>query len=418
MNIESWLEKLPNLPPSISPGDLLSLHSTSPLFQVHRKKRAISMPPSRQLSPSKRQRTDVDDSDQRTTNASEISISDRTKFRSSASNNTSRQTSPARDIFNQLRLAKPAIICEPQSTGFIPNTVLSLRKRLTDGFGQKVIPRAFESRIRASDPAGAEDIPDSAYFDSAHMSDAVIDALWSEIEEVRIEARHCDMFGKDENAWCLDVVQPVLRSSLKEIPKLRLTNVQSQQIDGGLLPIVRNNLTRINKKADYSFSFSCHDPEVYDLYQRVSLGGPGYQISQTTDAFNKRTILFSGIEVKADDGGKKEALAQLAIWLSANLERLVRLGELVKGASVPTDWLVPTIGYTVIGHDWLTYMAYRVEDEVHIVGPISSVLVDTRSTYGILKLRDLEHRVNEYALSVYWPWIRTEILQPLATLDE
>ncbi|KAE8407142.1 hypothetical protein BDV37DRAFT_280398 [Aspergillus pseudonomiae] len=372
---------------------------------------------SRQPSPSKRRRTDVDDTDQRTSVTSEISISDRTKLRSSASN-ASRQVSPTRDIFNQLRLAKPAIICEPQASGLIPNTVLSLRKRLTDGFGQKVIPRAFESRIRASDPAGAEDIPDSAYFDSTHMSDTILDAMWSELEEIRLEARYCDMYGKDENAWCLDVVQPILRLSLKDESKLQLTNVQSQQIDGDLLPIVKNNLTRINKKADYSFSYSCRDPEVCEIYQKVSLGGPGYKISHTTDAFTKRTILFSGIEVKADDGGKKEALAQLAIWLSANLERLVRLGELVKGPLNPTDWLFPTVGYTVIGHDWFTYIAYRVGNEVHVIGPISSVLVDTRSTYGILKLCDLERRVKEYAVREYWPWIRKEVLYPLATLGE
>jgi hypothetical protein len=45
----------------------------------------------------------------------------------------------------------------------------------------------------------------------------------------------------------------------------------------------------------------------------ISLGGHGYQISQTTDAFTKRGLLFSGMEVKSDDGGKKEELAQLAI---------------------------------------------------------------------------------------------------------
>ncbi|KAE8351284.1 hypothetical protein BDV28DRAFT_137442 [Aspergillus coremiiformis] len=417
MNVASWLEELPDTLRSIRPEDLLSSNLTTSPSQVERQKRARSS--SRQPSPSKRRRADVDDTDQRTSVTSDISISDRTKLRSSASN-PSRQVSPTRDIFNQLRLAKPAIICEPQASGFIPNAVLSLRKRLTDGFGQKIIPRGLESRIRASDPAGAEDIPDSAYFDSTHISDTALDAMWRDLEEIRLEARYCDIYGKDENAWCLDVVQPILRSSLKDKPQLQLTNVQSQQIDGDLLPIVKNNLTRINKKADYSFSFSCRDPEVCDLYERVSLGGPGYQLSHTTDAFTKRTILFSGIEVKADDGGKKEALAQLAIWLSANLERLVRLGELVQGTPVldPTNWLFPTVGHTVIGHDWFTYIAYRVGNEVHVVGPISSVLVDTRSTYGILKLRDLEHRVNEYAISEYWPWIRKEVLYPLATLGE
>ncbi|KAB8202246.1 hypothetical protein BDV34DRAFT_237096 [Aspergillus parasiticus] len=340
----------------------------------------------RQPSPSKRRRTNIDDPDQRTSSLpSEIPLSERTKLRSDAST-ASRQGSPTRDVFNQLRLAKPAIICEPQATGSIPNTVLSLRKRLADGFGQGIIPRGLESRIRESDPAGAVVIPEYPYFDSGHMSDAALGVMWNELEEIRLQARHCDIYGKDENAWCLDV-GPLS------------CNRQSQQIDADLLPMVRNNLTRINKKADYALAFSCRDPEVSSLYERVRLGGHGYSISQSTDTFNKRTVLFSGVEVKPDDGGKKEALAQLAIWL--------------KPLDL-ADWLLPTIGYTVVGHDWYVYIAYRIGNEVHIIGPISSVLADTRSTYGILKLRDLDSRVKQYALDVYWPWVRDEILQPLS----
>ncbi|KAE8381618.1 hypothetical protein BDV26DRAFT_289258 [Aspergillus bertholletiae] len=205
--------------------------------------------------------------------------------------------------------------------------------------------------------------------------------MWNELEEIRLDARHCDIYGKDENAWCLDVVQPILRTPTNDTPKLQLTSVYA---------IATNRYGSFTH--DYALSFSCRDPEVSNLYERVSLGGHGYSISQTTDAFNKRTILFSGVEVKPDDGGKKEALAQLAIWLSANLEKMRRLGELVKRPLDVTDWLLATIGYTVVGHDWHVYIAYRIGDEVHVVGPISAVLADTRSTYGILKLRDLDSR--------------------------
>lgn len=58
-----------------------------------------------------------------------------------------------------------------------------------------------------------------------------------------------------------------------------------------------------------------------ELDEKVSLGGHGHQISQTTDSFTKRTILVSGIEVKPDDWGTKTALAQLAVWLTTNLRR-------------------------------------------------------------------------------------------------
>lgn len=84
---------------------------------------------------------------------------------------------------------------------------------------------------------------------------------------------------------------------------------------------MKTDLTRINKKANYAFSFSRRDQELSKLYEKVSPGEHAYQISQT------ETISSAGIEVRPDDGGKKEALAQLAIWLTANLEKTRQLGD-------------------------------------------------------------------------------------------
>lgn len=102
-----------------------------------------------------------------------------------------------------------------------------------------------------------------------------------------------------------------------------------------------------------------------DFYDKISLGGHGYQISQTTDAFTKRVLLFSGMEIKSDDGGKKEALAQLAVWLAAGLEKIRQLGEQLKDEGEDSiNWMLPSLGLTVIGHDWYIYLAYKVGDEV------------------------------------------------------
>ncbi|PLN76117.1 hypothetical protein BDW42DRAFT_188865 [Aspergillus taichungensis] len=180
------------------------------------------------------------------------------------------------------------------------------------------------------------------------------------------------MYGKDENAWCLDVVQPVLNCSLNGSRKLQLTSVQSQLIDGELLPTMKSSLMRVSKKTDSAYLFSCRDVEVSNLYQHISLGGNGHQIGHTTDAFNKRTILFSGIEVKPDDGGKQEALAQLSIWLNANLEKMRRLKVLAEGSQPVPMNVRPTVGLTVIGHDWYTYIAYRLKNETVSVAPLQS----------------------------------------------
>jgi hypothetical protein len=63
--------------------------------------------------------------------------------------------------------------------------------------------------------------------------------------------------------------------------------------------------------------------------------------------------------VKQDDGGKKEALAQLSIWLSASLEKMRMLGGLSRSDSYPNATLQPIVGWTVIGHDWHSYIAYK-----------------------------------------------------------
>jgi len=81
------------------------------------------------------------------------------------------------------------------------------------------------------------------------------------------------------------------------------------------------------------------------------------------DANTKRLALFSGIEVKQENGGKDEALAQLAIWLSAGLENVRRLGELGQKRQYLGEELRPTVGWTVIGHDWHTYIAYRASKD-------------------------------------------------------
>jgi len=134
----------------------------------------------------------------------------------------------------------------------------SLWRHLTEAFGDKVIPQDLKTRIHEYDPIGAKEIPNSAYFDSDHLSDSMLDSLWDELKRIFFEARHCDMYGKDENAWCLDVVQPILSSQFHGANQLQLLSVQSQQINASLLPMMRNNPSRINKKTDYAFSFSCY----------------------------------------------------------------------------------------------------------------------------------------------------------------
>jgi len=191
-------------------------------------------------------------------------------------------------------------------------------------------------------------------------------------------------------------------------------------INPDMLPITPKNY-RVQRKADYAFSFHRNTPHVSEIYDKLYLAGLGDTISHTMDANTKRLSLFSGIEVKQENGGKDEALAQLAIWLVAGLENVRRLGEIGQKRRYLGEELSPTVGWTVIGHDWHTYIAHRANqdgrDTINIVGPWRLAAADTRDVYGVFKLLRLVKRAAEFASDSYWPWLKGEVLTPCLTCD-
>lgn len=194
---------------------------------------------------------------------------------------------------------------------------------------------------------------------------------------------------------------------------LKLKACKPKQLIQICCPLRQKNY-RIQRKADYAFSFHRNTPQVSDLYNKLNLAGKGDRISQTMDANTRRLALFSGIEVKQENGGKDEALAQLAIWLAAGLENLRRLSKLGRKQPHLDEELHPTVGWTVIGHDWYTYIAYRANqdgrDTFNVVGPWRVAAADTRDVYGFFKLLRLLKRAAEFASHEYWPWLRNEVL--------
>ncbi|OCK81060.1 hypothetical protein K432DRAFT_381661 [Lepidopterella palustris CBS 459.81] len=126
---------------------------------------------------------------------------------------------------------------------------------------------------------------------------------------------------------------------------------QTQPIRPDVLPLSLKSSSRLQRKADYTFSF-CGDA-VSAIYDRLEATGTDRNIGHTIDSWTSRLALFSGIEVKREGGSKDEALTQLAIWLCAGLENHRKL------AKCPAEDLLPVVGWTVVGHDWHLYIAYR-----------------------------------------------------------
>jgi hypothetical protein len=126
------------------------LHPTPPHSQESVRRRSCSTTQkkrrrrsSRSSSPRKRSRIEDDQilPDQSASVAAISELTDRTRLTlASHTSSPSRPASPVRDLFNELRLSKPAIYCKRPKGILLPGSVLALRKHLTENFGSKVIP--------------------------------------------------------------------------------------------------------------------------------------------------------------------------------------------------------------------------------------------------------------------------------------
>ncbi|GAB1203607.1 hypothetical protein APSETT445_002243 [Aspergillus pseudonomiae] len=98
--------------------------------------------------------------------------------------------------------------------------------------------------------------------------------------------------------------------------------------------------------------------KVLDIYDALVRAGAGGALSQTMDSSMKRRLLFSGLEVKNENGGKDEALAQLATWIAAGMENTRKLWGQSSEEERPYCDLPPMVGWTVVGHDWHTWVTF------------------------------------------------------------
>ena len=120
---------------------------------------------------------------------------------------------------------------------------MTLRRTLCQNFGSAVIPIEFkvdstrderassandlcaQERIAEADLDAAADIPDFAYNTSNDLQPEQLDILWVNVDDVFQAAKECDEHGQDENAWCSEVVQIILRRGASLRSDLQVKNV-------------------------------------------------------------------------------------------------------------------------------------------------------------------------------------------------
>lgn len=80
-------------------------------------------------------------------------------------------------------------------------------------------------------------------------------------------------------------------------------------------------------------------------------------------------VLACGIEVKEAGGDYNEAVMQLGVWCAAGLEKI----RSMISPGVEQTLLQPSLGWTVIGHEWKLHIAWK-EIDGNVVSPACSLI--------------------------------------------
>ncbi|CAI9635604.1 unnamed protein product [Alternaria burnsii] len=382
----------------------------------------------------KRQRIDTDDvlptqSASQVGSISVVDLSDRTSL--TAPQGLKRSSSPTRNL-TELRTATPSISLSPFNQvkqpppANVSARINSLRSRLSHREGLEVsyIPAGLREAIESDvlfAPSLAMDPIDPEAYDHDDTRPASHPALVNALDRVKNifqDACHCTEFGRDENAWCFRVVWPLVELAMKLHcnTKFKLESVQSQSIQSSYLSTVSeptsaspNRRVALTRNTDFCFSYSCFDPQFAGLYTQLAAKTP--VVSHTSDNCTQRLALFSGIEVKPENGDPKEAELQISIWMAASLRKKMELARLAfptsdlpstpddatDSAIISTDKGLTTFqsshllepAITIIGNEHKIYYAYpsSLKGDVTVLGPDEKFAsLSTRSVQGIFKL--------------------------------
>jgi len=167
---------------------------------------------------------------------------------------------------------------------------------------------------------------------------------------------------------------------------------QTQAIDSSYLSTDSKSGKRLDRKADFSYSYSHEEDGLAALYARLRPRNSA--VSHMSDAFTKTTALFSGFEVKPADGVKSEAEYQISIFMGASLRKKAELARVAGLSDTASSLIEPA--FVVVGHEWYFYLAYLLPDgAVHVLEHGSC---STNSVSGVFKVLRVLRNVVEYGL--------------------
>ena len=260
--ISSWLEQLPPSPPADEEHwPLKRKYASLKPTAVHQ---FTTIHARCNMSPSKRQRQDTDDlfpeqsASAVGSNARPLILGNSTTFSPPTSrigaSTPRRSNSPSRETIAALRTASPPITTEPLDGVELapPARVMAVVARLEDGLDQGWIPGWLEVRISvwsvtslsnlanlsqkaviADTDTGFQRFKPAAFSKTAtrDLSDPNLDPVvradleytLRKVKKIFKKALHCQTKGRDENAWCDDVVRPMVKLALRLYAKGKLS---------------------------------------------------------------------------------------------------------------------------------------------------------------------------------------------------
>jgi hypothetical protein len=316
----------------------------------------------------------------------------------------SRSQSPVRQTILAMETGHPPVkLNKGSAPGSVPESVGNLVEALIQNAGC-AIPASVRNEFETYDPATARQMSESAFSTDAQLYNWRNDvkAGWARVQDIHRRAAKCDRRCMDESAWC-DVVRLVLELALDvagdvdEHFALEINNVQSQALDSAFLPRTIKNgggMRSIDRKIYFALAV--------DTEKGSHLAADPEQVpaSPMMDAYTERVPLVCGLEVKRPGGDEEEAPLQLMVWdaaMLAHLEALHRPRRKGDSSDIPlTDDvpLPPVVGWTVKGHTWQFYVAWKEPSgEVHVLRPFTAASPasntstgDTASIFILLKI--------------------------------
>ncbi|KAH8726038.1 hypothetical protein GQ44DRAFT_579865, partial [Phaeosphaeriaceae sp. PMI808] len=132
-----------------------------------------------------------------------------------------RANSPPRKKIAVLASASPPTITKP-SLGLkkpLPQKVRDVKERLGEGLDKGWIPVELRKLIEEDTDFGDQQIKSCAWGESATSNFAVeretLLFILRKVKKIWLNACVCQLKGRDENAWCMDVIKPLIKLAMK-----------------------------------------------------------------------------------------------------------------------------------------------------------------------------------------------------------